>query len=437
MGSLDLDQDISPIPRSREENQERAFIAASRRKDRSLDARLESANRASMLHKKRTGKAFHITKEIVEKEAMYEEVDERYQEKRIRMLQAQNMAIEEQFHRHLLAAFASRANSSGSVSSIASRRASATPRASVDGGSSRKMSIDLSHLRSPSHSLTSPMATTTDGYAMSPSTNYDPNVHSYMNCMDGSDGSASAYQNMTGSASTATSSAQIPAYITQPTQGLPVWPTQMPWTNMQQQVPTPNQTPTDTQAVHMWQQQMMQQAQTPTDSASQIRQFRDRLASAPELPLHSTAPPAPAASISGPSTSSGHSGLGHSRGSSHPTNNFHNLQLLTQGTHLAQMGPSNTSSPKIEALSAETQSTPDFCPTPNTPLSPTMIGVMPTTMSTTKEAETDMVAPELDPDYSDFSEFAYGLGGNSSLSDRDAFGFDDFVALDEFGTVTC
>ncbi|OQE15425.1 hypothetical protein PENSTE_c028G02412 [Penicillium steckii] len=432
MGSLDLDQDISPIPRSREENQERAFIAASRRKDRSLDARLESANRASMLHKKRTGKAFHITKEIVEKEAMYEEVDERYQEKRIRMLQAQNMAIEEQFHRHLLAAFASRANSSSS--SIASRRASATPRASIDGGSSRKMSIDLSHLRSPSHSLTSPMATTTtDGYAMSPSTNYDPNIHSYMNCMDGSDGSASAYQNMT----TAAPSAQIPAYITQPTPGIPVWPAQMSWTNMQQQVPTPNQTPTDTQAVHMWQQQMMQQAQAPTDSASQMRQFRDRLASAPELPLHSTAPPAPAASISGPSTSTGHSGLGHSRGSSHPTNNFHNLQLLTQGTHLAQMGPSNTSSPKIEALSAETQSTPDFCPTPNTPLSPTTIGVMPTTMSTTKDGETDMVAPELDPDYNEFSQFALGLGGNSSFSDRDAFGFDEFVALDEFGTVTC
>lgn len=432
MGALDLDQDITPIPRSREENQERAFIAASRRKDRSLDARLESANRASMLHKKRTGKAFHITKEIVEKEAMYEEIDERYQEKRIRMLQAQNMQIEEQFHRHLLAAFAARANSS-SASSIASRRASVTPRASVDGGSSRKMSLDLSNLRSPfphgmdSNSLTSPM-TNSDGYMMSPSANYDPNAQSYMSCMDGSDGSA--YPNMVASATTATSSTQIPAYVAQQNQ-VPNWPAQVQWAAMPQQVPTPNQTPTDSQAVYMWQQQMLQQAQMPTNPANQMRQFRDRLASAPELPMHpAAAQQAPAASISGPS------GLGHSRGSSHPTNNFHNLQLLTQGTHLAHMGVSNTSSPKIEALSAESQSTPDFCPTPNTPLSPTAIGVMPATMPTTKDGETVFSHEELDPDYNEFSQFALGLG-TSSPTEREPFGFDDFVALDEFGTVTC
>ncbi|GAB1210596.1 hypothetical protein APSETT445_009391, partial [Aspergillus pseudonomiae] len=71
-----IEFEISPNPRTREENQERdptnetrAFIAASRRKDRSLDARLESANRASQLHKQRTGKALLITREIVEKEA--------------------------------------------------------------------------------------------------------------------------------------------------------------------------------------------------------------------------------------------------------------------------------------------------------------------------------------------------------------------------------
>lgn len=371
---------------------------------------------------------------------MYEEIDERYQEKRIRMLQVQNMQIEEQFHRHLLAAFAARANPNGSVSSIASRRASMTPRASVDGGSSRKMSLDLSNLRSPypngldTSSLTSPMATS-DGYAMSPSTNYDPNAQSYMSCLDGSDGSA--YSNMVASAATtAASSTQIPAYVAQSSQvPMTAWPSHMQWTPMPQQVPTPNQTPTDSQAVHMWQQQMMQQAQM-SDSTTQMRQFRDRLASAPELPVHpSAASQTPAASISGPST--GHSGLGHTRGSSHPTNNFHNLQLLTQGTHLAQMGPSNTSSPKIEALSAETQSTPDFCPTPNTPLSPTAIGMMPATMAPTKEGEPVMVShEELDPDYNEFSQFALGLG-NSSMSEREPFGFDDFVALDEFGTVTC
>ena len=72
-----------------------------------MDARLESANRASMLHRQRTGKSLHITKEIVENEAMYEEIDERYQKKRIRMLQAQNLQIEEQFRRQVMfAAFA-------------------------------------------------------------------------------------------------------------------------------------------------------------------------------------------------------------------------------------------------------------------------------------------------------------------------------------------
>jgi hypothetical protein len=59
-----------------------------------------------MLHKKRTGKALHITKEIVEKEAMYEEVDERYQEKRLTLLKAHTTQLEAQFHRHLMATMA-------------------------------------------------------------------------------------------------------------------------------------------------------------------------------------------------------------------------------------------------------------------------------------------------------------------------------------------
>lgn len=388
-----------------------------------------------MLHKKRTGKAFHITKEIVEKEAMYEEVDERYQEKRIRMLQAQNMQIEEQFHRHLLAAFAARANSSSAASSIASRRASLTPRAS-EGGSSRKMSLDLSNLRSPfpqgmdSNSMTSP-ATTGEGYLVSPTTTFDSNAQSYMGCMDGSNSFPSQM------VTTASSSAQIPAYAVQAQTPAHSW-NQMCWAPMQQQVPTPSQTPTDAQAVRMWQQQMMQQAQMPTDAAAaiQMRQFRERLASAPELPVQHLAPPiAPAASISGPSSSHG-----HSRGHSQPSNNFHNLHLLTQGTHLAQVAPSNTSSPKIESYSAETQSTPEFCPTPNTPLSPTALGTGPGGAVVKLEGEGGdgvMVShEELDPDYNEFSQFALGLG-NTSLPEREPFGFEEFVALDDFGTVSC
>lgn len=418
---------------------QRAFIAASRRKDRSLDARLESANRASMLHKKRTGKAFHITKEIVEKEAMYEEIDERYQEKRIRMLQAQNMQIEEQFHRHLLAAFAARANSNSAASSIASRRASLTPHASVEGNTSRKMSLDLSNLRSPfpqsmdSNSMASPV-TTGEGYMMSPATTFDPNAQSQsynMGCIDGSNGFA---PHMVTSAS---ASAQIPAYVVQTQTPAPNW-NHMSWAPMQQQIPTPSQTPTDAQAVRMWQQQMMQQAQMPHDAtaAIQMRQFRERLASAPELPVqHLARHVPPTASISGPS-----GGYGHSRGHSQPSNNLNNLHLLTQGTYLAQVAPSNTSSPKIEALSAETQSTPEFCRTPNTPLSPTALGTAQGGAVVKPEVDGGdgvMVSHDgLDPDFNEFSQFALGLG-NTSLPEREPFGFDEYVALDDFGTVTC
>jgi hypothetical protein len=452
----DLDHDIAPIPRSREENQERyvkphslqpndlannfcrAFIAASRRKDRSLDARLESANRASMLHKKRTGKAFHITKDIVEKEAMYEEVDERYQEKRIRMLQDQNKQIEQQFNRHLLAALAAR--SYNSASSIHSRRSShMAPRPSIDGGP-RKMSLDLSNIRSSfsqgsgsqgqSH-LASPM-TTSDGYILSPTASYNPSGQSYMACMNGSE---TPYSNMMAGGAPS----GLPAYVGEQT---PMWDSQVPaWGGMQQQIPTPGQTPTDTHAVQAWQQQMMQQAQMP-DTAIQMRQFRDRLASAPELSLHHAAPPPlPSGSTSGPT---GHGpSHGHSRGQSQPSNNFHNLQLLTQSTHFAgsQVAPSSVSSPKMEAQSAGTHSTPDFCPTPNTPLSPT--ATMQATMSPDGKAEGDgtMVSHEgLDPDFTDFSQFALHLGNSTvPLSDRDQhFVFDDYLAVnDDFTSVSC
>lgn len=64
--------------RSHAENQERAYIAASRRADRSIEARVQSARMASEIHKKRTGKGFRITEEIVMKEEMYEEEEEAF-----------------------------------------------------------------------------------------------------------------------------------------------------------------------------------------------------------------------------------------------------------------------------------------------------------------------------------------------------------------------
>lgn len=59
-----------------EENQERAYIAASRRSDRSIEARVESARRASEIHKRRTGKALKVTEKDVLAEEMYEEEED-------------------------------------------------------------------------------------------------------------------------------------------------------------------------------------------------------------------------------------------------------------------------------------------------------------------------------------------------------------------------
>ncbi|KAI0127883.1 hypothetical protein BJ170DRAFT_392922 [Xylariales sp. AK1849] len=62
--------------RSHEENQERAYIAASRRADRSLEARVQSARMASEIHRRRTGRGLKVTEEIVIKEEMYEEEED-------------------------------------------------------------------------------------------------------------------------------------------------------------------------------------------------------------------------------------------------------------------------------------------------------------------------------------------------------------------------
>ncbi|KAJ5267722.1 hypothetical protein N7478_010530 [Penicillium angulare] len=363
MVSPDLDQDISPIPRSREENQERAFSAASRRKDRSLDARLESANRTSTLHRKRTGKAFHITKKI-------------------------NTQTEELFHRHLLAAFAARTKSTGSASSssIASRRAKMTSHTSINGGSSRKMNLDLSNLQPPfphgmewgsSTSSITATAAATESYVLL----YHPRPLS----------------------------TRVPAYVTQTP--IPAWNTQhIPpvWTRLQQQNSTSNQAFTDNQAVFMWQHQMMQQAQMPVGTATsiQMRQFRHCFSSAPELLFQHIVPPALADYISRSSSGYSHD---HYRESSQPNSTYPNLHLSTQKTHLAQMVPFITNSPKVETLSADTQSTPDFCPTPDTPLSLTAVETA-EAVATTMERDEVMVSHEkLDPDFNEFSQFALSL----------------------------
>lgn len=62
--------------RTASENKERAYIAASRRGDRSLEARVQSAYAASEIHKQRTGKALKVSEQIVLNEEMYEEEDD-------------------------------------------------------------------------------------------------------------------------------------------------------------------------------------------------------------------------------------------------------------------------------------------------------------------------------------------------------------------------
>ncbi|KAK1975917.1 hypothetical protein LZ30DRAFT_604528 [Colletotrichum cereale] len=74
--AMQTDRAQKKTERSHEENQERAYIAASRRADRSIEARVQSAKMASEIHKKRTGKGFKISEAIVQAEEMYEEEED-------------------------------------------------------------------------------------------------------------------------------------------------------------------------------------------------------------------------------------------------------------------------------------------------------------------------------------------------------------------------
>ncbi|KAJ5453752.1 uncharacterized protein N7458_004708 [Penicillium daleae] len=145
----------------------------------------------------------------------------------------------------------------------------------------------------------------------------------------------------------------------------------------------------------------------------QMRQFRDLLVYDSELPVQPTTP------LSG--SSGAH---GHSRGESQPSNNFHNL-------HQLQMTPSRTSSPQIQALSTEAQSTPDLCPTPNPPLSPAVMGTAQAAFAAKEEGDAVTVSHE-DLD-GEFNQFDLGLE-NSSLQERGTCLFDEFLVLDDFAT---
>jgi hypothetical protein len=106
---------IKPVKteRTHEENQERAYIAASRRSDRSLEARVESARRASEIHKRRTGRSLRVTEQDVSNEEMYEEEDDDLPMQYRRLtahLQTQNDAFNRRFHSYLVNQVATRQN---------------------------------------------------------------------------------------------------------------------------------------------------------------------------------------------------------------------------------------------------------------------------------------------------------------------------------------
>ncbi|KAJ6263766.1 hypothetical protein Dda_2337 [Drechslerella dactyloides] len=64
------------VRKTHEEFTERAYVAASRRGDRSIEARVQSARRASEIHKRRTGRALKVTEADVLEADVYEEEEE-------------------------------------------------------------------------------------------------------------------------------------------------------------------------------------------------------------------------------------------------------------------------------------------------------------------------------------------------------------------------
>ncbi|KAK0721439.1 hypothetical protein B0T21DRAFT_52490 [Apiosordaria backusii] len=75
-GKPDSTMSTEKTMKSNLENKERAYVAASRRMDRSLEDRIKSAHQASQVHFERTGKHFRITRENVERGLWYDEIDD-------------------------------------------------------------------------------------------------------------------------------------------------------------------------------------------------------------------------------------------------------------------------------------------------------------------------------------------------------------------------
>ncbi|KAL2176688.1 uncharacterized protein P884DRAFT_202465 [Thermothelomyces heterothallicus CBS 202.75] len=76
---------LKKTQRTHEENQERAYIAASRRADRDIEHRIRSALKASECRRKRTGRGLKITREAVIGDEQYESEDDDHASRRFSM----------------------------------------------------------------------------------------------------------------------------------------------------------------------------------------------------------------------------------------------------------------------------------------------------------------------------------------------------------------
>ncbi|KAL2163431.1 hypothetical protein VTH06DRAFT_5488 [Thermothelomyces fergusii] len=87
-----VDMPLKKTQRTHEENQERAYIAASRRADRDIEHRIRSALKASECRRKRTGRGLKITREAVVGDEQYESEDDDHASRRFSMPAATNTA---------------------------------------------------------------------------------------------------------------------------------------------------------------------------------------------------------------------------------------------------------------------------------------------------------------------------------------------------------
>lgn len=313
-----------------------------------------------MLHKKRTGKALHITKEIVEREAMYEEVDERYQEKRMKLLKAHTTELEAQFHRHLMAAMAYGANNNRSLGRVS------------QSGGIQKMRIDVpaaqSYFAGRSQQSASPTSSSVKADPTSPSFggSYSSPSESYVQTP------GSYYMPTTQQCSSNLSQPQMSAFL--PQQLNSSWNSTQQFLALQHPVNPLETTPG----------QMASMAQMTPQSS-----HRQRVASVPDVLLFQQqhmAPSVPDVSraqsepfVPGPSSD----------------NQDQRMPVLTSSDNTSGLSP-----PPKTSNSSQTSSGADQSP---------LVGQ---DAFTTKEANfgvTEVLDTNFDPEYTDFFHFSTGL----------------------------